>query len=482
MNAGSVALVGAGCGGVDWLTVRAQRLLQTCDTVVYDALIDLAMLDVVPQSAEKIPVGKRAGRCSAAQEDINSLLVELAAQGKRVVRLKGGDPYVFGRGGEEALALLEAGVPYEVVPGISSALAIPLEAGIPVTHRGVSRSFHVITAHTREDVLPEKLDKLAELEGTLVFLMGLSRVQTVAQQLMQAGKDPQTPAAVLSGGNTAHPARVVGTLATIADLAQGVQPPAVFLVGQTAAMDLRDLAHQPLSGVTVGLTGTMPFQAKLQAPLAALGAQVYPVQRGQCCPLQVVIPWEKLTQQETWLVFTSARGVEVFFQRVTEQNLDYRHFARCRFGVIGSQTAQVLAEHGFVADLCPEEFTSAALAQALSQAVQPEQAVWLFQSTGGSPAVQKALGQQCRAFLLYETVFAPCMDTPAPDYLLFGSGGAVKALFASGYTLGKNTTPVCIGPVTAKAVAQCCPGVSYLQAPQATTAALVDTVLADREK
>jgi uroporphyrinogen III methyltransferase/synthase len=482
MNAGSVALVGAGCGGVDWLTVGAQRRLQTCDTVVYDALIDPALLDIAPPQAEKIPVGKRAGRCSAAQEDINALLVELATQGRRVVRLKGGDPYVFGRGGEEALALQAAGVPYEVVPGISSALAIPLEAGIPVTHRGVSRSFHVITAHTQEDVLPEKLDKLADLEGTLVFLMGLSRVQTVAQQLMQAGKDPQTPAAVLSGGNTTHPARVVGTLATIADLAQRVQPPAVFLVGQTAAMELRDLAHQPLSGVTVGLTGTVPFQEKLQAPLAALGAQVYPVQRGQCRPLPVDIPWEELTQKQTWLVFTSARGVEVFFQRVAAQNLDHRHFARCRFGVIGSQTAQTLAEHGFVADLCPKEFTSAALAQALSQAVQPEQAVWLFQSTGGSPAVQQALGQQCRVFWLYETVFAPCMDTSAPDYLLFGSGGAVKALFASDYVLEKNTTPVCIGPVTAKVLAQCCPGVPYLQAPQATTASLVETVLADRGK
>jgi uroporphyrinogen III methyltransferase/synthase len=275
---------------------------------------------------------------------------------------------------------------------------------------------------------------------------------------------------------------VVGTLATIADLVQGIQPPAVFLVGQTAAMDLRDLAHQPLSGVTVGLTGTAPFQGKLQAPLAALGAQVYPVQRGQCCPLPVEIPWEELTQKEVWLVFTSARGVEVFFQRVAEQNLDHRRFARCRFGVIGSQTAQVLAAHGFVADLYPKEFTSAALAQALSQVVQPGQAVWLFQSMGGSPAVQKALGQQCRVFWLYKTVFAPCMDTPAPDYLLFGSGGAVKALFASGYTLEKNTTPVCIGPVTAKAVAQCCPDVPYLQAPQATAAALVETVLADREK
>jgi uroporphyrinogen III methyltransferase/synthase len=226
----------------------------------------------------------------------------------------------------------------------------------------------------------------------------------------------------------------------------------------------------------------VPFQAKLQAPLAALGAQVYPVQRGQCFPLAVDIPWDELAQRQTWLVFTSARGVEIFFQRVAQQNLDHRLLAQCRFAVIGSQTAQSLAEYGFAADLCPEIFTSAALAQELLQAVQPSQTIWLFQSEGGSQSVPQALGQQCRVFLLYKTVFTPCIDTPAPDYLLFGSGGAVKALFTGGYVLGENTTPVCIGPVTAEAVAQYCPGVPYLQAAQATTAALVETVLADRGK
>jgi uroporphyrin-III C-methyltransferase len=215
--------------------------LQACDTVVYDALIDEEILSQAPAAAEKISVGKRAGHHSMAQEEINQLLINLAQQGRRVVRLKGGDPYVFGRGGEEAMALAQAGICYEVIPGISSALAVPLEAGIPVTHRAVSRSVHIITAHTAEDLLPENLACLGALEGTLVFLMGLGRLEELARALIQAGKDPATPAAVLSGGNAAVPARVTGPLAQIAALAvqQGVQAPAIILVGPTAAMDLR---------------------------------------------------------------------------------------------------------------------------------------------------------------------------------------------------------------------------------------------------
>ena len=215
---GTVYLVGAGCGPADLITVRGLRLLRNCGAVVYDDLIATELLDEVPAAAERVYMGKREGRHSASQEEICAKLVELAQAGKTVVRLKGGDPFVFGRGGEEALALLAAGVPFEVAPGVTSAVAIPALAGIPVTHRGVSRSFHVVTARTADtpDGLSEYFDQLAPLPGTLVFLMGLSRLERIAQRLTDAGKPADTPAAVVSGGSSPHPAAVRGTLADIA--------------------------------------------------------------------------------------------------------------------------------------------------------------------------------------------------------------------------------------------------------------------------
>ena len=204
---GTVYLVGAGCGPADLITVRGLRLLRNCGAVVYDDLIATELLDEVPAAAERVYMGKREGRHSASQEEICAKLVELARAGKTVVRLKGGDPFVFGRGGEEALALLAAGVPFEVAPGVTSAVAIPALAGIPVTHRGVSRSFHVVTARTADtpDGLPEYFDQLAPLPGTLVFLMGLSRLERIAQRLTDAGKPADTPAAVVSGGSSPRP-------------------------------------------------------------------------------------------------------------------------------------------------------------------------------------------------------------------------------------------------------------------------------------
>ncbi len=240
---GTVYLVGAGCGRADLITVRGLRLLERCDAVVYDDLIDPALLDAAPAQALRLYMGKREGQHSASQEAICARLVELAREGRQVVRLKGGDPFVFGRGGEEALALMAAGVPFEVVPGVTSPIAIPALAGIPVTHRGLSQSLHIVTAHTAdtEDGLPAYFDQLAALPGTLVFLMGLSRLERITRRLMAAGKPAETPAAGLSGGNAPHPAAVRGTLEDIAAKARaaGVQAPAVIVVGDVAALELQ---------------------------------------------------------------------------------------------------------------------------------------------------------------------------------------------------------------------------------------------------
>lgn len=233
---GRVYLVGAGCGRADLITVRGLRLIQTCDALIYDELIDKSLLDAAPAHAEKIPMGKRAGGKSARQEDIIEAMISLARSGKTVVRLKGGDPYLFGRGGEELLSLRQAGIGCQEVPGIPSAIGIPAEFDIPVTYRQVSRSLHIITAHTAQGVVD--LEKYAQLEGTLVFLMGLNHLEAITQGLIRYGKDAMTPAALLSGGNAPAKQCIRGTLQTLPALAKDAQAPAIILVGEVAELGL----------------------------------------------------------------------------------------------------------------------------------------------------------------------------------------------------------------------------------------------------
>lgn len=239
---GTVVLVGAGCGPADYITVRGLNEIRKAEVLVYDDLMDEKLLDHASESCERIYVGKRMGVHSMKQEEINALLIRKAQEGKRVVRLKGGDPFVFGRGGEEIQALHKEGIDTALVPGVTSAVCVPALAGIPVTHRGLSRSFHVITGHTadRDDSLPENLDTIAALEGTCIFLMGLSNIQAITDQLIAHGKSPDTPAAVVHGDFNGKSISVRGTLREIAKKTKEVKipSPAVIVVGETAGIEL----------------------------------------------------------------------------------------------------------------------------------------------------------------------------------------------------------------------------------------------------
>ena len=252
-NVAGVTLVGAGCGAYDLITVRGMQALRHAQILIYDDLIDERLLSYVSESCEKIYVGKRNGKHSMKQEEINALLVEKAKTGKRVVRLKGGDPFVFGRGGEEMLALKQEKIPVKEVPGISSSIAVPAAAGIPVTHRRLSQSFHVITGHTvvTEDGLPKDMEALAALQGTLIFLMGFTHLRTITERLLACGKSPDTPAAVVHGmfqkeviekGVAKYPEAVAirGTLADIAKKVENttIPMPAIIIIGETAGMEL----------------------------------------------------------------------------------------------------------------------------------------------------------------------------------------------------------------------------------------------------
>ena len=460
MSGGKVYLVGAGCGAADLITVRGWKLLQNCGAVVYDDLIADDLLNMVPNSAEQIYVGKRSGRHAMSQTEICDLLIRKAREGNVVVRLKGGDPFVFGRGGEEMEALLEKKIPCEMVPGITSAIAIPAEAGIPVTQRGVSRSVHIVTAHTAdtEDGLPEQIEELARLQGTLVFLMGLRQLPKLTKKLMAAGKRANTPAAVISGGNAPYPAVVRGTLSDIAERACGVQPPAVIVVGETAALRFKHGEQQPLKGITVGLTGTDVVTEKLSSLLVPLGAQVFLAERSVVRELPVSL--EPLCSGPRWLVFTSANGVRVFFKKLREQRLDLRRLHSCRIAAIGTATAAVLEEYGLQADLVPQTATTEALAQALLSHVAKDEEIFLLRSAKGSRELFDTLAA-CHIIQdipLYDIEADPAvMQRSLPrikemDYLLFSSAGGVELYFQTHGAVPEGTVCVCIGKKTARAL------------------------------
>lgn len=492
MKQGCVYLVGAGCGAADLITVRGLRLLRSCDVVVYDDLIAPELLEEVPANAEKIYMGKRLGAHSAPQAEICALLIARAQAGRTVVRLKGGDPYVFGRGGEEMLALRQADVPCEEVPGISSAIAIPAEAGIPVTHRQLSRSVHIVTAHTADtaDGLPPDLAALARLEGTLVFLMGLGQLPRLAKRLLAAGKAPDTPAAVVSGGNAPHPAAVRGSLADIAEKARAVQPPAVVVVGPTAAMELTATIARPLVGVTVGLTGTAAVTDKLRPALEALGASVFLAERSRVERLPVSMELETLCSGEShWLVFTSANGVRLFFDALAEQGVDLRRLHACRFAVIGASTAAALGKRGILADLCPRDFTTAALACTLLDTVPAGSRVWLLRSAHGSPVLARALAEKftVRDVPLYRLSADPQTAAHAGrrletmDYLVFSSASGVELYFAAHREVPERAVCVCIGEVTAAALRRRY-AKPILTAADISTQGIVDTILGNIQK
>lgn len=460
-STGSVALVGAGCGRADLITLRGLKLLRQCQAVVYDDLIDTALLAEIPESAERIYMGKRSGSHAASQSEIIKKLIELARSGLRVVRLKGGDPYLFGRGGEEMLALKNAGIPCKEVPGIPSAIGIPAEAGIPVTHRGVSRSLHVVTAHTADtpDSLPEDLDTLARLSGTLVFLMGLKQLPRITARLMAAGRDGDTPAAVISGGNAPEHTFVRAPLSQLAEAAKnaGVSAPAIILIGDVAAMDLT-AAPGRLDGLRIGITGTQAVAAKQQCALQALGAEALWVLRSGIKELPIEPAMKALEKNPHWIVFTSANGVDSFFRQLTTKGIESLSLAKYNFAVIGASTGARLTEYGLHATLCPKVFTSEALAHELAVAAKPEERIILFRSalaTSTLPEILRNAGFTVEDIPIYDLECRFFADPlPKMDYLTFSSANGVRLFFERYGRIPEETCPVCIGSVTAEALSQ----------------------------
>lgn len=396
---GKVWLVGAGPGDVGLFTRKGYDVLQAADVVVYDALVGDGVLACVPRHARTIDVGKRAANHTMRQEQISQVLLDEALAGNKVVRLKGGDPFLFGRGGEELELLAEHGVPYEVVPGITSAIAVPAYNGIPVTHRDFTSSLHIITGHKREGADYDiDFDALVRTKGTLVFLMGVRSLPDIMAGLLGAGMDPDTPAAVLQEGTTAGQRRVVATISTLANAAAEarIAAPAIIVVGGVCGLADEFAWHEslPLHGCKVMVTRPAELVSTMSERLRKIGAEVLDVPAIATVPIEgneVLADALGRLGDYDWLVFTSPSGVRIFFEELLASGVDIRAMAGARFAALGSGTAAELRKRGIIADFVPTVANGEALGRELAGVAAPASNVLILRARIGNKQLVDAL-------------------------------------------------------------------------------------------
>lgn len=447
-----VTLVGAG-PGPGLITQLGMDAIRRADVVVYDDLIDRDLLLLAPENAEHVYVGKRYQEHSYTQKKINELLIRLARDGKQVVRLKGGDSFVFGRGGEEYLALEEAGITCSMIPGISSAIAVPESLGIPVTHRKIAQSFTVITGHTATSS-SEDYEALAKLRGTLVFLMGIHALEEITRKLMQFGKDPQTPAAVLCRGFTDDALRIDGTLATIAQEAkrQDAPTPGILVIGPVAAFSMIDRRKRGLADLRVCVTGTKSFVDKLGGKLEERGASVLQLELLEVVAIPEQIPHD--LKPYDWLVFTSSNGIDLFFSEIRQRGIDIRSLAGLKFACIGKGTRESLLSRQILADFVPRRYTAEDFGNELAQKSREDERILILRAEKGSQKLLDALDDAQRAYedrKIYDTRWKDAGDADLTDcdYLVFASAEGVRS-FLHAQPLPENTRIICIGEQTAQ--------------------------------
>jgi uroporphyrinogen III methyltransferase/synthase len=461
---GRVYLVGAGPGDPGLLTARALELIADADVILYDRLIPATSLDGARADAELVYVGKEGRGPSMPQEQIDRLLVEHGRAGRRVVRLKGGDPFVFGRGGEEALILREAGIAFEVVPGVTSGVAAPAYAGIPVTHRDRASAVALITGH-EDPAKPESAidwPALAGFPGTLVFYMGVKQLPRIAEQLIAGGRPADEPVAVIERGTLPGQRTVVATLATIAEVAvaEAIRPPSITVVGPVAGLreeGLRWFEERPLAGRSIAVTRARTQASGLAKRLRALGAEVVETPAIKIVPVDgpPVDP-----RGYDLVCLTSPTGVHALFERLAGGGLDARALHGAHVAAIGPGTARALREHGVIADVVPEQFVAESLVEALADVPVARALIARARvARDVLPDALRACGAEVDVVELYETVAERLSEVElaaarAADYVTFTSSSTVRFLLDAGGgpgpdgVLGDGARLVSIGPAT----------------------------------
>ena len=471
---GKVCLVGAGPGDPQLITVKGLKRIGEADVIVYDRLVNDRLLEAAHPQVEKIYVGKSPTGHMMSQVEINDLLVSKAKEGKVVVRLKGGDPFVFGRGGEEAEALAAQGIPFEIVPGVTSAMAVPAYAGIPVTHRGLASSMAIVTGH--EDPVKGASsiawEKLATCSDTLVFLMGMEHLPQIVEQLLANGRPPTTPVALIRDGTGPRQQTIVATLADIAAQAaeNNFTPPAVVVVGDVVSLrdKLRWFDNQPIFGKRVLVTRSRHQASKLSELLAQQGAE--PIEMPTIA-IEAMPDYQELDRalaglsHYAWVIFTSVNGVDAFLDRLLKQGLDARELRGIEICAIGPATAKSLAQHGLVADYMPKEYISESIIEGFADKDIPSKRILLPRAEEARPQLVeglKRLGALVDEISVYRTVQPSEALSRGKQMLIdgeidittFTSSSTVRnfvSLLGRDWQSVSNTTVACIGPITAAA-------------------------------
>jgi len=472
---GKVYLVGAGPGDPELITVKGMRCIAEADVIVYDYLAAKALLDHARPQCRFIYVGKKGGGHTLPQTDINQLIVSHARAGKTITRLKGGDPFIFGRGGEEAEELVAAGIAFEIVPGVTSAIAAPAYAGIPLTHRNFTSTVAFVTGH--EDPTKEGSDidwqSLAQGIGTLVFLMGVKNLPDIVARLRDHGREPQTPVALVQWGTTSRQTTVVGTLDDIVQKvkAAGLTSPSIIVVGEVVGLrpTLQWFETRPLLGKNIVVTRARAQASDLVQHLSRLGAYcrqcptIEPAPAPDPEPLNTAIDHLK---NYDWIVFTSVNGVAYFFERLFARHLDVRSLGHLHTAAIGPATAQAMRQYGLATDVLPETYQAESLVEAFAGQEMKDKKVLLpraLQARAVLPDELRGMGALVDEVAAYQTrqssenaaEMLNDLESNAIDMITFTSSSTVTnfmQLLPADKTLdlARKTTIACIGPITAK--------------------------------
>ena len=500
---GIVYLVGAGPGDPGLITVRGLEVLQQAEIVIYDYLANPLLLKNIPQDCETIYVGKKVGQHTLKQEEINALLVEKCSQGKNIVRLKGGDPFVFGRGGEEALALVEAGLSYEIIPGITSGIAAPAYAGIPVTQRGSACTLGIVTGHENPEKDKSDLNwqALANAFGTLVFYMGVGNLPMISEQLIKHGRSPQTPVALVRWGTRPDQQTLVGTLENIAQKVADAnfKPPSIIVVGDVVNLrqQLSWIESRPLFGKRILVTRSRAQAGDLSLRLQKLGAEALEFPVIKTTPPEYPEPLGNSVnkiEQYDWIIFTSVNAVDYFFAEMHQQNKDSRDLSGIQICAIGPATEKQLVKQGLLSDLVPKKYIADSIIEDLSQTGDIVNLKILLPQSEIAFSLLKdelvKMGVQVDSVVAYRTLHEQPENLAAIqedlacgkiDAVTFTSSSTVRNFteIVGPQCLEKMNSQIClasIGPQTSKTVSKLL-GDKFIQAEQHTIDGLIEILL-----
>lgn len=470
---GKVYLVGAGPGDYKLITLKGKEAIKVADVIVYDRLASPRLLDYRKKDCQLIYVGKESSNHTKTQDEINDIICQKALDGKIVTRLKGGDPYVFGRGGEEGQYLIKRGVEIEVVPGITSAIGGLAYAGIPITHRDYASSFHVITGHLKDERSELDWDVLAKLKGTLVFLMGMSELKKITTRLIEKGMANNTPVAVINWATTDKQKVSVGTLTDIYNITQreGLTSPSIIVIGDVVQLrgDLNFFENKPLYGKKIIVTRARSQRSKVAEKIFQLGGtpiELPVIKIKDLSDDPKIIEEIKKVKEYNYLVFTSQNGVRLFFDRLFSLGIDARSTAGAQIVAIGKATAKELEKYNLRADIVPKDYIAEGIYEELKDILKPEDRILLPRAKVTRDYLKEELGKlaHVKEIKIYETIMGEgiekikevktLLDNREVDYIIFSSSSTVKNLvkLLGSPGLLKGQKLVSIGPITSKTI------------------------------